>query len=242
MPHLLDGVMGARAHPVWDRVTGVAYRHGFYLAGGTGLALYLRHRQSADLDFFIHRDFDPSAIYEELSSFGLALVARSMGSNTLNVLCDTVMVQFLGVPAEHQLTATRSFGAANVADVPDILAMKLNAVVGRAKLRDYFDLMRIDQDTPYPLEHGVGLFLARYRPRVPEQVVGALIRSLGYLDDVDDDGTVPVARRDLERFWARRHVEMAANISRTGGWVPHSRVPDPATVSHPAHGEKGQQP
>ena len=220
MAHLLDGVMSARAHPVWDRVTDVASRHGFYLAGGTGLALYLHHRQSADLDFFVHGDFDPGAIYEELSCLDLSLVARSMGSNTLNVLCETVTVQFLGVSAEHRLSATRSFGAVNVAAVPDILAMKVNAVLGRAKLRDYFDLMRIDQDTPYPLEHGVDLFLARYPPRVPEQTVGALIRSLGYLEDVEDDGAVPVARRDLERFWARRHVEIAVNVSRSDGWRP----------------------
>ena len=39
--------------------------------------------------------------------------------------------------------------------IPDILAMKLNAVMGRAKLRDYFDLMVIDQQTGYPIELGI---------------------------------------------------------------------------------------
>ncbi|WP_407071673.1 nucleotidyl transferase AbiEii/AbiGii toxin family protein [Acidithrix ferrooxidans] len=103
---------------------------------------------------------------------------------------------------------------ADVASIPDILAMKLNAVTGRAKLRDYFDLMVIDQQTGYPIEQGFYFFLERYRPQVPEQSAIIVVQSLGYLDDVVEDETVPVARQVVVDFWHNRTVEVARNLDR----------------------------
>lgn len=92
--------------------------------------------------------------------------------------------------------------------------MKLNAVTGRAKLRDYFDLMVIDQQTGYPIEQGLAFFLERYRPQVPEQSAIIVVQSLGYLDDVVEDETVPVARQVVVDFWHNRAVEVARNLDR----------------------------
>jgi hypothetical protein len=92
--------------------------------------------------------------------------------------------------------------------------MKLNAVTGRVKLRDYFDLMVIDQQTGYPIEQGLAFFLERYRPQVPEQSAIIVVQSLGYLDDVVEDETVPVARQVVVDFWHNRAVEVARNLDR----------------------------
>ena len=43
----------------------------FYLAGGTGLALYLGHRYSYGLVFFSLKDFDESAIIQRFSLFNI---------------------------------------------------------------------------------------------------------------------------------------------------------------------------
>ena len=40
---------------------------GFYLAGGTGLALQYGHRRSVDLDLFREREFDSARIGDRLS-------------------------------------------------------------------------------------------------------------------------------------------------------------------------------
>jgi len=41
---------------------------GFYLAGGSGLALQIGHRISEDLDFFSRRPFEPSSLLRSLKA------------------------------------------------------------------------------------------------------------------------------------------------------------------------------
>jgi len=41
---------------------------GFYLAGGTGLALQIGHRDSIDFDFFIEKDFDRELFFDKMDS------------------------------------------------------------------------------------------------------------------------------------------------------------------------------
>ncbi|WP_298345994.1 hypothetical protein [Ferrimicrobium sp.] len=208
--------MSARSHQAWSVATTIATNRGFYLAEGTGLAIHLHHRRSTDLDFFVHDNFDPDEILTEINRSELPVAVTGLADGTLNVLCDSVVVQFLSVAGQEQLSPTSTRDTANLAAIPDILAMKLNAVLGRAKLRDYFDLMVIDQRTGYSIENGIGLFLRRYRPAVPDQSVATLIRSLGYLDDVEDDATVPVARQQVVDFWNSRSVDVAKHTDRYG--------------------------
>ena len=42
------------------------YLHGFYLVGGSALALYYGHRKSVDLDLFSTFDFDSEKLLEEM--------------------------------------------------------------------------------------------------------------------------------------------------------------------------------
>ena len=168
--------------------------------------------KSTDLDFFAHSNFDPQEILDALKAHNLPIAVLNLSPGTLNVLCGSVLVQFLSVEGQKQLIPTSRIDSADVASIPDIMAMKLNAVTGRAKLRDYFDLMVIDQQTGYPIEQGFSFFLERYRPQVPEQSAIILVRSLGYLEDVVEDETVPVARRAIVDFWKDRAVEVARHL------------------------------
>ena len=42
------------------------YLEGFYLVGGTALALYLGHRRSVDIDLFSNFAFDASGLLEQI--------------------------------------------------------------------------------------------------------------------------------------------------------------------------------
>ena len=42
----------------------------FYLAGGTGLALQIGHRDSIDFDFFTQTPFEPLKLSRQLSAIG----------------------------------------------------------------------------------------------------------------------------------------------------------------------------
>lgn len=45
---------------------GFCREEGFYLAGGTALALQIGHRDSVDFDFFTHGPFDTTRLFERL--------------------------------------------------------------------------------------------------------------------------------------------------------------------------------
>jgi hypothetical protein len=94
--------------------------------------------------------------------------------------------------------------------------MKLNAIAARAELRDYFDLMTIDQRSGRTIEEGLALFLARYEPEHDDSALTPILLALGHLDDVADDPFLPVERDTISRYWQQRQPAVIANIERFG--------------------------
>ena len=214
-PHPLAGIMGPQCFEIYDAITPLATERDFYLIGGTALAMQLHHRTSTDLDFFLHGGFDPAELLGDLRALGLPTVVNDVSEDTLNVVCGPVRVQFLCAEGQSRIADLRVVGQLRQAAIPDILAMKLTALLGRAKLRDYFDVMVIDRDPLYPVELGIAFHLRRYSPLAPEQTAIQIVQALGYLDDVEDDATVPISREEIVDFWHKRQPQVAANLSRS---------------------------
>ena len=64
------------------------YLKGFYLAGGTALALSMGHRKSVDIDLFSDFKFDTAAILENLSAdfaFQLFFSASNTIKGSINI-------------------------------------------------------------------------------------------------------------------------------------------------------------
>lgn len=111
---------------------------GFYLAGGTALALQYGHRLSLDLDFFAQEHFDEEALLQRLQRLdGFALTAKA--PYTLHSVVEGTKVSFLGY-AYPVLFPTRPFLDVPVADPRDIACMKVSAIAGRGAKRDFVDL------------------------------------------------------------------------------------------------------
>ena len=92
--------------------------------------------------------------------------------------------------------------------------------------------MAIEERTDRAVEEGLGYFLARFQPADPQNQVTAVIRALGYLDDVDEDELLPAGKSDIAQYWQRRQPEVlkSAGWLSTGGTPP---VPPDAPVSYP---------
>ena len=60
------------------------------------------------------------------------------------------------------------------------MAMKLKVVGDRGELRDYFDLMTIEQRTNRTVDEGLALFLERFQPEFPDQALNHIVLGLGY--------------------------------------------------------------
>jgi predicted nucleotidyltransferase component of viral defense system len=135
----------------------------FYLAGGTGLALQLRHRKSDDLDFFPRNPTEKIAagvITREIERlFGEAngrLELREATQVTWSIL--GVKTSFIGYPfpllypLEDAGVVVPGLQGISLAHSREIAAMKAYALGRRAAARDYVDLYSLLQSGMATLE------------------------------------------------------------------------------------------
>jgi Nucleotidyl transferase AbiEii toxin, Type IV TA system len=188
-----------------------------YLGGRTAIAVHLAHRVSRDLDFFFHHgSVDLDDLTKKLSAAGsFAVTERAPG--TLNGIFSATKVQFLHADEtrpQRLLEPPQMVDGLQIAQISDLMAMKLKVIGDRGELRDYFDLMTIEQRTGRTADEGLALFLARFQPEYPDQAVNHILLGLGYFDDVDPDDTLPVPRQQIIDYWARRQREIITARSR----------------------------
>ena len=102
------------------------YLRGFNLAGGTALALFNGYRKSVDIDLFSNFPFDTQQMLENLVQdydFDLLFSAtNTLKGSVRNIKIDILAHRYrlLGDPTEEENISILS--------VPDIIAMKLNAI------------------------------------------------------------------------------------------------------------------
>jgi hypothetical protein len=195
-----------------------------YLGGGTAIAVRLAHRVSRDLDFFFHHgSVDLDELARRLSAAGRFAVTERL-PGTLNGVFSATKVQFLhadeGRP-QHLLEEPEAIDGLRVAQLSDLMAMKLKVVGDRGELRDYFDLMVIEQRTGRTVDEGLALFVERFQPEYPQQAINHILLGLGYFDDVDPDDSLPVPRAHIVDYWTHRQPDIVAargrlSISKAG--------------------------
>ncbi len=112
---------------------------GWYLAGGTALALQFDHRVSVDLDFFIPRkDFDAEKIILRLSNYKWNTSIREKG--TLYGDLQKAKISFIAYPYFVPKLPFISHKFINILDARDIAVMKIIAISQRGKKRDFFGI------------------------------------------------------------------------------------------------------
>lgn len=131
-------VIPASTESTISALRNAALLDGFYLAGGTALALQYGHRLSVDLDFFSPEHFDEESLLARLKDIlGFALVSRA--PYTLHATVGNTKISFLGY-AYPVLYPTNPFLGMAIADPRDLACMKLSAIASRGTKRDFIDL------------------------------------------------------------------------------------------------------
>ncbi len=152
---------------------------GFNLAGGTALALQIGHRKSIDLDFFGARPIDKDEIVDLLEPLGdLQLLQNTRNILILNI--NGVKVDFVNYKYPW-LRAIQIVEGIRLASLPDIGAMKLGAIAGRGKKRDFTDLYFLLQQ--FTLTELLGF----YREKYPDGNEFLVLRSLTFFEDAEED-------------------------------------------------------
>jgi hypothetical protein len=152
----------------------------FYLAGGTGLALQLGHRDSIDFDFFLQGDYDTASLVSTLESVFAthSLIITQQEKNTISCLVDeTIQLSFFGYPYPLIKPSIVSEYFV-IASIEDIGCMKLSAITGRSVEKDYVDLYFILKQIP------LKTLLDLSTQKHPSLDHALILKSLVYFDDV----------------------------------------------------------
>ena len=171
---------------------------GFYLAGGTSLALQIGHRVSVDLDFG-HRPFEAQEILDELNDLApLSIMAQSKNILVLNVQgvkVDFVNYRYPMVAAPLLLEGLR------LLTLPDIGAMKLAAIAGRGRKRNFYDLFFLLRR--YSMDELMGFYLKKFDDGSEFLVA----RSLVYFDDADEDDDIKLLKNQIKWETVKKTIQ-----------------------------------
>ena len=146
----------------------------FALGGGTSLALRFGHRLSVDLDYFTKDEFLPEALFEALNLDHATTL--SVSKNTLSLVSQGVKIDLLR-HAYSEVAPIEEIDGHRLVSVPDLAAMKLNAIAYRGSKKDFYDMAELLHH--YALDEMLGFFSAKY----PSTDPFAVIRSLAWFDD-----------------------------------------------------------
>ena len=157
----------------------------FALVGGTALSLRYGHRSSVDLDLFHHNKFEHSIVVKELeSTFGQRFVYKEQHTH-FGIFCfiDDVKVDIVHYPHLPIATYITEQNIRFFSD-NDIAAMKIQAILGRGKKKDFWDLHELFKH--YSLQQ----IMDWHKQKYPNQMLAISIpNALTYFTDADESET-----------------------------------------------------
>jgi hypothetical protein len=156
---------------------------GYYLAGGTALALQIGHRISTDLDWFTSDHLLETAERETLRARLIATGAYTDKSEQDGQLyCQIAGADVSFVYQHHALLEpTVDYDGVQLASPIDIGIMKLSAINSRGTRRDFVDLYCLRDIAP--LERLLQLAEVKYADR--PSFLDITVRALAYFADAE---------------------------------------------------------
>jgi hypothetical protein len=177
-----DEILGAKQRMALRQIAPILSKKGFYLAGGTALALYLGHRRSVDLDWFARlKKFDPESLTLELQEKGIKFRSASADEGTLYGSLGGVKLSAIRYNCSllKPLIFCVPYGS-RLASLEDIAAMKIQALIQRGIKRDFVDLYCLIQKK-FTLKQIFGF----YRRKYSMTDFGHVAYALTYFEDAE---------------------------------------------------------
>ena len=172
------------------------------LAGGTALALRYGHRASIDLDLFCSENIDLQLSVEELErTFGDQFLYEP-GTKTIGIfsIIQNIKVDIVRYPHPQIKPIEVNEGIRLFSDA-DIGAMKIQAILGRGRKKDFWDLQELLKN--YPLQQ----ILSWHSLKYPSQMLAISIpNALTYFVDAEESGD-PVSFKNQTWSEIKRDIQ-----------------------------------
>lgn len=175
---------------------------GFYLVGGTALALKLGHRNSIDIDLFTQDEFNDNELLENLlEKFNLNLIYNR--KNTIVCSINDVKTDFIrhNYPMINDPITEEGI---TYLSLEDICAMKLHAIQNSWKrLKDFIDIY-------FLLEHfSLNQMLGFYEIKYKHSNKLIALRAINYFDDIDPSIDPPILKKSISIAKIQKRIQQA---------------------------------
>jgi len=154
--------------------------YGFYLAGGTALALQIAHRTSLDFDFYTPQKFDPQKIKKEFDKRFKNVKEIYLSEDTLILNVEGTIVSCFWFPYKL-IRPCQDFKEVSLASLEDIGAMKMIAISQRGKRRDFIDLYFLLK------KFGLRKIIEFVKKKYPNFNIYVGLQGLLYFEDAEKD-------------------------------------------------------
>ena len=160
------------------------------LVGGTSLALQIGHRKSIDIDLFGEIDSDQYELVDALSDFGkLTILKESKNIHVYQLNGVKIDIVNYKYPWINPMLVEDNL---RLADIKDIAAMKITALIGRGTKKDFIDLAFLLDI--FSLNEIFNLYEKKY----PEASRFMAMKSIAYFDDAEQE---PMPFMLKEKSW-----------------------------------------
>lgn len=175
-------------HPRQRKVLGklaVSRAFDYYLAGGTALALQLGHRTSLDFDFYSKEKLESEKFATRLKQLFPSIKISHQTDDTFLAIATGVNISVFYYPYQL-LRDLVNFPPVQLASLEDIAAMKIVALVQRARQRDFWDIYYLIETL------GIASVITSAYRKYPwyEENNQIVLRALTYFEDADNDQEV----------------------------------------------------
>jgi hypothetical protein len=171
------------------------YLNGFFLVGGTALALLYGHRKSNDIYLFSDFSFDVGYLLEKLSAdfqFRLFFSAENTIKGSINgIQIDIIAHRYplIGSPVVVK--------GISILAVEDIVAMKLNAIaVSGQRVKDFIDIYYLLE------EFSLADLISFYKQKYTQYNEVNVLKSITWFNDVVMEDW-PVILKDRNLKWEK---------------------------------------
>jgi predicted nucleotidyltransferase component of viral defense system len=154
----------------------------FSLVGGTALSLRYGHRSSIDLDLFLHEKFDQPQLVVDLEKVFNQRFVYKQQQTYFGIFCfiDDIKVDLVYYP-HLPISPIEEIDGIRFYSNMDIAAMKIQAILGRGKKKDFWDIYELLQ------HYSFQQMMNWHKQKFPSQMLAISIpHAITYFVDADE--------------------------------------------------------
>lgn len=186
MKNIINNFLSKQTREIFDLIDQFGFIENFTLVGGSGLAYYLNHRLSEDLDYFtweatLNKNLIDQFLDTISKNYQIKILNQS--ATEIDLLIENTKITFFANNwQELKLNRQKIFQNTYIGNIELLTAMKVNTLSMRAKFRDYYDLFVLSKE-----KYTIKEMFEISKKKMPGLTKKIFAMQISYVEDIDDE-------------------------------------------------------